>query len=59
MNKNVESVSKQAMAALVNYSWPGNIRELENVIERAVIISRGPAGAGSYCRTEQAGRGWR
>jgi formate hydrogenlyase transcriptional activator len=30
------------MQALVRYHWPGNIRELQNVIERAVIISRGP-----------------
>jgi formate hydrogenlyase transcriptional activator len=30
------------MQALIRYRWPGNIRELQNVIERAVIISRGP-----------------
>ena len=30
------------MQALIRYHWPGNIRELQNVIERAVIISRGP-----------------
>jgi len=30
------------MDALINHSWPGNIRELENVIERAVILSSGP-----------------
>jgi formate hydrogenlyase transcriptional activator len=42
MSKNIESVSKQAMNALINHSWPGNIRELENVIERAVILSSGP-----------------
>ena len=30
------------MEALVNYSWPGNIRELQNFIERAVILSQGP-----------------
>ena len=31
------------MDALVRYSWPGNIREMQNVIERAVILSQGPA----------------
>jgi hypothetical protein len=31
-----------SMQALIRYHWPGNIRELQNVIERAVIISRGP-----------------
>jgi formate hydrogenlyase transcriptional activator len=30
------------MDALVHYHWPGNIRELQNVIERGVIVSRGP-----------------
>jgi formate hydrogenlyase transcriptional activator len=30
------------MEALARYSWPGNIRELQNLIERAVILSRGP-----------------
>ncbi len=30
------------MSALIDYSWPGNIRELQNVIERAVLVSNGP-----------------
>jgi formate hydrogenlyase transcriptional activator len=42
MYREIESVPKQGMDALMNYSWPGNIRELENVIERAVIMSPGP-----------------
>lgn len=37
-NKRVESISKNALKKLVEYSWPGNIRELINVIERAVNI---------------------
>ena len=41
MNKRIESIPAEAMAALSSYSWPGNIRELENFIERAVILSRG------------------
>jgi formate hydrogenlyase transcriptional activator len=43
MGKEIETVPQDAMAALQNYDWPGNIRELRNVIERAVIITRGPA----------------
>ena len=41
MNKNIESVPPETMQALTRYSWPGNIRELEHLIERAVILSRG------------------
>ena len=40
-NKTVEYVPSDVMEALVNYSWPGNIRELENLIERAVLLSDG------------------
>jgi formate hydrogenlyase transcriptional activator len=38
----VEAISGKSMDRLVRYSWPGNIRELQNVIERAVVLSRGP-----------------
>ena len=41
MGKQIETIPHDAMKALQNYSWPGNIRELRNVIERAVIITRG------------------
>jgi formate hydrogenlyase transcriptional activator len=41
LNKTVEYVPAEAMDALVNYAWPGNIRELENLIERAVLLSPG------------------
>jgi len=43
MKKAVETIPSAAMDALCRYHWPGNIRELQNVIERAVIISTGPA----------------
>jgi len=42
VNKKIETVSTETMNALVRYSWPGNIRELQNVIERAVLVSNGP-----------------
>ena len=42
LNKKIESVPTEAMNALIDYSWPGNIRELQNVIERAVLVSNGP-----------------
>ncbi|PWT89797.1 MAG: Fis family transcriptional regulator [Blastocatellia bacterium] len=41
MKRRIESVPKDTMAALVNYYWPGNIRELQNLVERGVILSRG------------------
>src|ERR1700757_578004 len=41
MQKRVKSVPKQVMEALVNADWPGNIRELENFIERCVILTQG------------------
>jgi len=42
MNRVIETIPTAAMDALCRYHWPGNIRELQNVIERAVIISPGP-----------------
>src|SRR2546425_8647480 len=42
MNRVIETIPSAAMDALSRYHWPGNIRELQNVIERAVIISTGP-----------------
>jgi formate hydrogenlyase transcriptional activator len=40
MQRRIKSVPKQAMEALVNHDWPGNIRELENFIERCVIFTQ-------------------
>jgi len=41
MGKRIESISRQAMETLTNCPWKGNVRELANVIERAVILTRG------------------
>jgi formate hydrogenlyase transcriptional activator len=42
MNRTIETIPAETVAALTRYPWPGNIRELQNVIERAVILSHGP-----------------
>ena len=41
MNKRIETIPEEAIAALCRHSWPGNIRELQNFIERAVIRTPG------------------
>ena len=41
MNKRIETIPEEAMETLCRYSWPGNIRELQNSIERAVILTPG------------------
>ncbi len=42
MNRAIETIPAETFDLLVQYPWPGNIRELENLIERAVIVSPGP-----------------
>jgi formate hydrogenlyase transcriptional activator len=42
MGKQITTIPSGTMEHLVRYSWPGNIRELQNLIERAVIMSPGP-----------------
>lgn len=39
LGRNIKSISPSAMNLFFNYSWPGNIRELENVIERAIVLA--------------------
>jgi formate hydrogenlyase transcriptional activator len=42
LGKKIDGVSRESMQNLMNYPWPGNIRELQNVIERAVILATDP-----------------
>lgn len=42
MGKPIEEIAEESMSALEDYHWPGNIRELRNVIERAMILCQGP-----------------
>jgi DNA-binding NtrC family response regulator len=42
LGKRVEGIEDEALALLLGYSWPGNIRELENLMERSVLFADGP-----------------
>ena len=41
LNKKISNVSEQTLKLFQTYQWPGNIRELQNVIEKSVILSEG------------------
>jgi two-component system response regulator AtoC len=41
-NLNISGIAEEALALLLEYAWPGNVREMENAIERAMILSRDP-----------------
>jgi formate hydrogenlyase transcriptional activator len=43
MGKQIESIPSETMDALSRYSWPGNIRDLQNLMERAALLSTGPS----------------
>ena len=40
MKRSIDTISTETMNALIRYPWPGNIRELQNVVERALILSK-------------------
>src|SRR5450755_1160532 len=50
-------ITPEALRALLTYSWPGNVREVENVIERAVVLSSGPEIGTDLLPDHIAGRG--
>ena len=52
MGKQIEHIPAETMSALSSYQWPGNIRELQNFIERSVILSAGTVLASPSCGTE-------
>src|SRR5712675_3099553 len=59
MGRQIESIPREAMDALCRYAWPGNIRELQNLMERAVLLSTGtslrvPLGEIFACANEHA-----
>ncbi len=62
MRKRVTAISEEFMEALARHSWPGNIRELQNCIERSVILSTGAVLSGSLpeatTRITQEGSKW-
>ena len=41
LSRNIETIPTSALDALTRYDWPGNIRELQNVLERSVILTNG------------------
>ena len=57
LQKTITDISGEFMAALVRHPWPGNIRELQNFIERSVILSAGPVLTGSLPAAPRASQG--
>ena len=57
LGKKIEGFSDEAREAVLRYSWPGNLRELRNAIERAVIFASGPTlGLGDSAQPRRHGR---
>jgi formate hydrogenlyase transcriptional activator len=42
MNRVIDTIPSETLEALIRHSWPGNIRELQNLVEHSVILSSGP-----------------
>ncbi len=57
MDKDIKSISVEAMNKLVSYEWPGNVRQLENVMERAVVMAEGQAVVSEYLPASILGKG--
>lgn len=57
MKKPIKTIPTQTITRLTSYSWPGNIRELQNLIERAVILSRGSVLEVPLAELKQSGNG--
>jgi formate hydrogenlyase transcriptional activator len=55
MNKRIETIPQAALDAMQRYEWPGNIRELQNFIARAVILTGGPALDAPLCQLQCVG----
>ena len=55
-NKNFDQIEDTARQALLEYDWPGNIRELKNCIERVVLLERGPVLKAEYMPFDSGGR---
>ena len=57
MNKTIEAISPETMEALTRYPWPGNIRELQNVIERSVVVyQKGKLSVKRHCFSQGLGQ---